>query len=146
MRFPIVTAVLLSVVAEASGQQLGQTKETIVAQSGPAIEENHTKNTAVYRNGPWKVEIVYADNIAKKLTVTKIDVLTEDEIRSVLANNTDEQSGANRPSRGTRMWRRSDFATAQCDRINPRSISMTASPLRSPTTVAAPAPITDRAW
>jgi restriction system protein len=142
MHLPFLIAVSLFIAAAASGQQLGQTKEAIVAQSGPAIEENHTKNTAVYRAGRWKFEIVYADGIAKKLTVTKIDSLTDEEIHSVLMSNAEgavwreiELSGE------TRMWQRSDLATAQCDRIKPRSISMTASPIRRTSTAPAPPPI-----
>ena len=142
MRFPFLTAVLLFIVAAASGQQLGQTKEAIVGQNGPAIEENHAKNTAVYRSGPWKTDIMYGDGIAKKLTVTKTDSLTDEETRSVLANNADgaiwREIGLNG---GTRMWQRSDFATAQCERTKPRSISMTASPLRHRSTAPAPPPI-----
>lgn len=38
------------------------------------------------------------------------------------------------------MWQRSDLATAQCDRIKPRSIGMTASPLRPRSTAATAAP------
>ncbi len=143
MRFPFLTAVSLFVVAAAFGQQLGQTRETIVARDGPASEENHAKNTAVYRSGAWKFDIVYADGIARKLTVARTDSLTDDEIRSVLANNADgaiwREIGL---SGATRMWQRSDFATAQCDRINPRSISMIASPLRRRSTAPALAPIT----
>ena len=132
VRLSILTVVLLSIVIAASGQQLGQTKEAIIARNGPAIEEDHNKNTAIYRSGPWKIDIVYANDIAKKLTVTKTDSLTDGEIRSVLENNAEgavwHEIGLNG---GTRMWQRSDLATAQCDRINPRSISMTASPLRT---------------
>jgi restriction system protein len=131
MRFPFLAAISLFFAAAASGQQLGQTKEAIVASNGPAIEENHAKNTAVYRSGPWKIDIVYADGIAKKLTFTQTDSLTDDEIHSILANNANgavwREIGL---SGGTRMWQRSDLATAQCDRIKPHSISMTAPSLR----------------
>lgn len=143
MRFPFLMAVSLFIVAAASGQQLGQTKEEIAAQNGPASEENHAKNTAVYRSGPWKIDIVYVDGFAKRLTITKTDSLTDDEIRLVLASNADgavwREIGL---SGGTRMWQRSDLATAQCDRIKPRSVSMTASPLRHRTGIPAPPPIT----
>jgi restriction system protein len=142
MRFPFLMAVSLLMVAAASAQQLGQSKEAIVALNGPAIEENHTKNTAVYRTGRWKFEITYVDGIAKKLTVTKIDSLTDEEIHSVLMSNAEgaiwreiELSGE------TRMWQRSDLATAQCDRIKPRSIRMTASPLRHRPIAPTPPPI-----
>ncbi len=126
----------------ASAQQLGQTREAIIAQNGPASEENHARNTAVYRSGPWRIDIVYTDGVAKKLTVTKTDSLTADDIRSVLANSANgavwreiELSGE------TRMWQRSDLATAQCDRVKPRAITMTASPfLRSKAAAATPAP------
>lgn len=142
MRFPFLTAISLFIGVAASGQQLGQTKEAIVASNGPAIEENHAKNTAVYRAGRWKFDIAYADGIAKKLTVTKTDSLTDEEIGSVLANNADgavwREIGL---SGATRMWQRSDLATAQCDRIKPRSISMTASPLRPRPIAPAPPPI-----
>ena len=36
--------------------ELGQTKETIVAQHGRASEENHSRNTATYRRAGWKVD------------------------------------------------------------------------------------------
>jgi Restriction endonuclease len=141
MRFPFLIAVLLFASITASGQQLGQTKEAIIARNGPAIEENCAKNTAVYRSGPWKFDVGYVDGIAKKLTVTKTDSLTDDEIHSVLANNADEAVWREIILSGeTRMWQRSDLATAQCDRIKPRSISMSAPPLRPRSTAAAPAP------
>ena len=73
----------------ASAQNLGETQQAIVARHGAPIEENHAKGTAVYRRGPWKIDVTYADGVAKQLKVTKLNSLTEEEIHSVLATNAD---------------------------------------------------------
>ena len=76
--------------------------------------KNHSKNTAVYRIGRWKFEIVYADGVAKKLTVTKIDSMTDEEIHSVLMANAEGAAWREIELSGeTRMWQRSDLATAR---------------------------------
>jgi hypothetical protein len=133
MRFPFLIAILLFIVTAASAQQLGQTKETILAQNGPPIEENHAKNTAVYRKGPWKVDVTYGDDVAKVLTFTKIDPLTESDIRTILSRNAlDGDWRELQMGTTTRHWQGSNFAIAQCDRVNPRSIRLTAGTYHSP--------------
>jgi len=112
--------------------ELGQTKESIVAQHGPATEENHSKNTAVYRSGPWKVDLQYRDGIACRLTFSKIGRLTEAEIQSILAQNA---AGAEwkelESNEAKRTWQRTDFAAAECDRVNPASITFIQAPTGS---------------
>src|SRR5690349_4496161 len=68
VRFALCLLFLCAFAPCASTMELGQTKESIVAQHGPATEENHSKNTAVYRSGPWKVDLQYHDGIACRLT------------------------------------------------------------------------------
>jgi hypothetical protein len=113
----------------ASAMELGQTRDSIAAQHGAATEENHSKNTAVYRAGPWKVDLEYRDGIACKLTFTRIGQLSEEEIQSILNQNA---GGAQWRELGVagnkRNWQRTDFATAECDRVKPRSITFAQAP------------------
>ena len=104
--------------------ELGQTRDAIIAQHGQATEENHSKNTAVYRAAPWKVDVQYRDGIACRLTFSKIGSLTEAEIQSILAQNAGGSEWQEmETSNPKRTWQRTDFATAECDRTKPASIT-----------------------
>lgn len=136
--FPKILVVLFSLsAAVADAQHLGESRAAIVAQDGPAIEENHAKGTAIYRQGSWKIEIQYSGDVAKTLKVTKLDTLSEDDIQAILEKNSDgarwHELSINGP---TRMWQRSDLATARCDRLNPRSIEMRDTPFQKTPTGA----------
>ena len=127
-RFLAVCSFFCAVAA--SAQHLGEAQQEVVAREGPPIEENHAKGTAIYRNGPWKIDVTYANGIAKQVTVTKLDSLTEDEIQSILAKNADGATWRELQINGdTRIWQRSDLATARCARIKPRSVELRDSPL-----------------
>ncbi len=109
--------------------ELGQTKDAILAQHGPATEENHSKNTAVYRGGPWKVDLQYRDGVACQLTFTKIGQLTEGEIQSILTQNAGGADWREMETSGLRRnWQRTDFAAAECDRVSPRAITFVQAP------------------
>lgn len=108
-----------------SAIQVGQTRETIVAQHGPPAEENHAKHTAVYRQGLWKVDVTYDGDVARTLTFTKTDILTEEEITAVLSQNSAAGSWHELTVSGSmRLWQGTDFAQAKCERLKPRSISV----------------------
>ena len=127
--FPRFLILLLGLISAASAQHLGDSQEEIVAQNGAPIEANHAKETAVYRRGPWKIEIAYANEIAKKLTITKLDPLTDEDIQSILAANAAGATWHELQINGSsRIWQRSDLATARCDRVKPRSIELINSP------------------
>jgi HJR/Mrr/RecB family endonuclease len=107
----------------AGAMELGQSRDSITVQHGPATEENHSKNTAVYRAGPWKVDLEYRDDTACKLTFTRIGQLSEEEIQSILNQNAGGAEWRELEGIGPkRNWQRTDFATAECDRLKPRSI------------------------
>src|SRR5438067_1537349 len=104
--------------------ELGQTRESIAAQHGAATEENHSKHTAVYRAGPWKVDLEYRNGVACKVTFTRIGQLSEEEIQSILIQNAGGAEWHEMEGPGDkRTWQRTDFATAECDRVKPRSIT-----------------------
>ena len=109
--------------------ELGQTKDSILAQHGPATEENHSRNTAVYRSGPWKVDVQYCDGVACRLTFSKIGQLSDTEIESILAQNA---GGAEWKETDTgnakRTWQRTDFAAAECDRVKPALMNIMQAP------------------
>lgn len=108
----------------ARAMELGQTRDAIIAQHGQATEENHSKNTAVYRAAPWKVDVQYRDSIACRLTFSKIGWLTEAEIQSILAQNAGGSEWQEmETSNPKRTWQRTDFAMAECDRTKPASIT-----------------------
>jgi hypothetical protein len=113
----------------AAAMELGQTRDAILAQHGPATEENHSKNTAVYRAGPWKVDVEYREGIACRLTFTRIGQLSEVEIQSILTQNAGgaewREVETNSPKRN---WQRTDFAAAECDRVGPRSMTLMQAP------------------
>lgn len=109
--------------------ELGQTREAIASQHGAATEENHSKNTAVYRAGPWKVDVQYCEGIACKLTFTRIGQLSEEEIQSILNQNAGGAEWRELEVAGDkRSWQRTDLATADCDRAKPRSITFAQAP------------------
>jgi restriction system protein len=109
--------------------ELGQTRDAILAQHGPATEENHSKNTAVYRTGPWKVDVEYRGGIVCKLIFARIGQLSEVEIQSILTQNAGgaewRELEANSPKRS---WQRTDFAAAECDRVKPHSLTLMQAP------------------
>jgi HJR/Mrr/RecB family endonuclease len=109
--------------------ELGQTKDAIRAQHGAATEENHRKNTAVYRSGPWKVDIEFCDEVACRVTFTRLGQLSEDEIQSILTQNVGGETWRELEAPGPkRSWQRSDFAAAECERLKPRSITFVQAP------------------
>ncbi len=129
--FPRAVVCACFLIATAvSAQHLGETREAIVARNGPAIEENHSKGTAIYRRGSWKIEVGYTNGIAGMLKVTGLNALSEDAIRAILESN---KGGAEwhelSISGPTRRWQRTDLATASCARANPRSVEMVNTPL-----------------
>ena len=132
MRYVVLAASLLALtIGSVPAQQLGQSKDAIVAHFGRPAEESPTKRRAIYRTGAWQSEIVYVEGIAKLVTVSKGGALTDNEIAALLARNADgalwhelEIGGA------TRVWQRTDLALARCDRAEPRAVEMTDSPLR----------------
>jgi hypothetical protein len=113
----------------AGAMELGQTRDSIMAQHGAAAEENHSKNTAVYRSGPWKVDLQYREGVACKLTFTRIGELSEEEIQSILTQNAAGTDWRELEATGNkRGWQRADFATAECDRVKPRAITFAQAP------------------
>jgi hypothetical protein len=112
--------------------ELGQTKDAIRAQHGAATEENHSKNTAVYRSGPWKVDIEFCDEVACRLIFTRLGQLSEEEIQSILTQNSGGGNWRELETPGPkRSWQRSDFAAAECARATPRSITFVQAPPQS---------------
>jgi hypothetical protein len=135
----LVLGLSVIVLTSAAGQRLGETKKAIVAQRGAATEENHAKNTAVYRNGPLKFEVEYRRNIAQRVIVTALDYLSEDTIRGILALNAGDGVWIEAQGGGpTRVWQRTDLAQAQCDRSKPRSITLSNPGLKAPPPAAKP--------
>jgi restriction system protein len=109
--------------------ELGQTKDAIIAQHGPATEENHSKNTAVYRAAGWKVDVQYRDGVACRLIFSKIGWLTEQEIESILVQNAGGGEWKElETSSPKRSWQRTDFAAAECDRTKPACITFMQAP------------------
>jgi HJR/Mrr/RecB family endonuclease len=109
--------------------ELGQTKDVIRSQHGAAAEENHSKNTAVYRSGPWKVDIEFCGDVACRVTFTRLGQLSEDEIQSTLTQNAAGATWHELETPGPkRSWQRSDFAAAECERLKPRSITFVQAP------------------
>jgi HJR/Mrr/RecB family endonuclease len=109
--------------------ELGETKDAIIAQHGKATEENHSKNTATYRQGQWKVDLQYQDDVACKITFSRIGQLSEAEIQSILTQNAagmewQEQAGTT----AKRTWQRSDLAIADCNRAHPALITFRQAP------------------
>lgn len=140
MRCSLVALLVLFFVSIAAAIQVGQTRETIVAQYGAPTEENHAKNTAIYRQGQWKVDVTYKDDTAQMLTFTKVDPLTESEIASILAQNSDGGTWHElNMGTTTRHWQGSDVKIAQADRVNPRSIRISDTPFRAQVIQAAAA-------
>jgi hypothetical protein len=129
VRFVFAFLLLWVSAMAAAAMELGQTKDAILAQHGPATEENHSKNTAVYRTGPWKVDVEYREGIACKLTFTRLGQLSEVEIQSILTQNAGgaewREMETNSPKRS---WQRTDFAAAECARVNPRSMTLMQAP------------------
>ena len=129
MRFVRPLILLWVTALAAAAMELGQTRNAILAQHGPATEENHSKNTAVYRTGPWKVDVEYREGIACKLTFTRIGQLSEVEIQSILTQNAGgaewREVETNSPRR---RWQRTDFAAAECDRVKTRSMTLMQAP------------------
>ncbi len=129
VRFAPIFLYLCAFTAGAAAMELGQTKDSILAQHGPATEENHSKNTAVYRGGPWKVDLQYRDGVACQLTFTKIGQLNEAEIQSILAQNAGGADWREVEGNGPRRtWQRTDFAAAECDRVGPRGVTFVQAP------------------
>ena len=109
--------------------ELGQTKDSILAQHGKATEENRSRNTAVYRSGPWKVDLEYCNGVACKVTFTRLGQLSEEEIQSILTQNAGGATWRELPESGTqRVWQRDDFAQAECNRVKPRAITFAQAP------------------
>ena len=129
MRIAKPLLLLLLSAGSVFGMELGETRDSIVAQHGRATEENHSRNTAVYRSGPWKVDIEFRGDIAWQLTFTRLGQLSEEEIQSILDQNAGGKQWRELESPGAkRSWERSDLATAECDREKPRSIIFRESP------------------
>ena len=112
--------------------ELGQSRDAVVAQHGRATEENHSKNTATYRRDGWKVDLQYRDDVACKITFSRVGELSDAEIQSILSQNAGgmewhEEEG----SAVKRTWQRTDFATAECKRLHPASITFLQTPPRA---------------
>jgi hypothetical protein len=112
--------------------ELGQTRDSIVAQHGRATEENHSRNTATYRRDGWKVDLQYRDEVACKITFARVGELSDAEIQSILSQNAGgmewhEEEG----TEVKRNWQRTDFATAECKRTHPASITFLQTPPRA---------------
>ena len=112
--------------------ELGQTRDAVVAQHGKATEENHSKNTATYRAGGWKVDLQYRSDVACKITFSRIGQLSDSDIQSILAQNAggmEWEEGPGTPAK--RTWQRTDFATAECPRVHPSSMTFLQAPPRA---------------
>ena len=95
-----------------------------MAQHGRATEENRSRKTAVYRSGPWKVDLEYCDGVACKVTFTRLGQLREEEIQAILIQNAGGATWRELPESGPqRIWQRDDFAQAECNRVKPRAIT-----------------------
>jgi hypothetical protein len=109
----------------ASAQRLGQTKDEVIAESGPASEENHSKGTAVYRHKWLKIEVTYDNGVARKLVCTSLDPLNDDVIGGILKLNAGGGSWHEMNVSGsTRFWQGPNFAQAKCDRVRPRVLTL----------------------
>lgn len=128
----LAASLLALTIVSLPAQQLGRSKDAIVAHFGRPAEESPTKRRAIYRGGAWQSEIVYVENIAKIVTVSKTAPLSDNEIGALLAKNADNSAWHELEIGGaTRVWQRADFALARCDRFQPRAVEMTDSPLRT---------------
>lgn len=112
--------------------ELGQTRDSVVAQHGKATEENHSKNTATYRRDGWKVDLQYRDDVACRITFSRVGELSDAEIQTILSQNAagmewHEEEGKT----ATRNWQRTDFAMAECKRLHPASITFLQAPPRA---------------
>jgi hypothetical protein len=109
--------------------ELGQTRESVVAQHGRATEENHSKNTATYRRDGWKVDLQYRDDVACKITFSRIGQLSDADIQTILAQNAGAMEWQEETGTAVkRSWQRTDFATAECQRLHPASIRFLQAP------------------
>lgn len=112
--------------------ELGQTRDAIVAQHGRATEENHSKNTATYRRDGWKVDLQYRDDVACKVTFSRVGELSDAEIQSILSQNAGGMEWHEEEATAVkRSWQRTDFATAECKRLHPASITFLQTPPRA---------------
>ncbi|MGI8436762.1 MAG: restriction endonuclease [Chthoniobacterales bacterium] len=133
----LLSAVLIT---PALGQRLGQTRQALVAESGAATEENHSKGTAIYRHESLKIEVTYKNDIAQQLVVTALDPLPDDAIRGILQLNTAGGTWKELQSGGpVRVWQRSDLAQARCARFKPRAVTLVDAPFHPPAISAPPA-------
>ena len=113
--------------ATASAQQVGQTREAIIAENGQATEENRSNGTAVYRRAGLKVDVSYKGNAASKVVVTALDTLNGEGIATILAAHGSSGTWKELQISGSsRIWQASDLATATCDRVKPRSVTFNA--------------------
>lgn len=120
---------LLAASLPAWALELGQTKDSIVAQHGRATEENHSRNTATYRRDGWKVDLQYRDDVACKITFSRVGQLSDADIQSILAQNAGGMEWHEEPGTATRRsWQRTDFATAESARVHPASITFLQAP------------------
>lgn len=139
MKLAIAFASIAVLIARAAAIQVGESREQIAAKHGLPVEANHAKDTAIYRQGPWKIDVAYKNGVAWQLIFTKTDALTEAEISAILSQNCDvgpwhELKIATR----TRHWQGSGAAMAQYDPGKPRSLIIFDSPLRAQKKNAAP--------
>lgn len=139
VRWPLLLVLCLFGIAEAFAIQVGQTRDSVVAQYGAPAEANHGKGTAIYRQGLWKVDVTYGDDASiKQLIFTKTDPLSEQEITSLLAQNTEGAPWREANIGGpTRLFQGQGGAMARCDRQNPRILQVNRGPFHPP--IAQPA-------
>ncbi len=115
-----------------SAMELGQSRDGILAQHGQAAEENHSKHTATYRQGGWRVDLQYCDDVACKLTFSKIGEISEGEIQSILSQNSGGMEWQEAAKEGgKRTWQRTDFASATCIGLHPGAITFSQAPPRA---------------
>ncbi len=130
--FWLITGLLLGFSDLASAMELGQTRATIIAQHGPAAEENHGKHTATYRQQGWKVDVQFCDDVACQVTFSKLGELSESEIQSILAQNSSGMDWKEAPKQGSkRSWQRTDFASASCLGLHPGAMTFVQAPPRA---------------
>lgn len=131
MRFLICLGFLVASLS-AGAIELGQTRDAVVAQHGKATEENHSKNTATYRRGGWKVDLQYRDEVACRITFSRVGELSDPELQSILAQNAGGMEWQEEPGTSAkRSWQRTDFPTAECPRLRPASITFLQAPPRA---------------
>ena len=131
MRFLICLGFLVASLS-AGAIELGQTRDAVVVQHGKATEENHSKNTATYRRGGWKVDLQYQNDVACRITFSRVGELTDPEIQSILSQNAGGMEWQEEPvTAAKRSWQRTDFAMAECPRLHPASITFLQAPPRA---------------